>query len=99
MNNPVSTRPGHELYPLPDGCTGHRLWTMLHARTGATMRQYVDAFERRNLVRGREWDRIAARARALEVVVELVGTGRTIVLLGQEVRAACHYVLKDQGIV
>jgi hypothetical protein len=95
MNNPLSTRPGHELYPLPEGCTGNRLWKILHARTGASMSQYRDAFERRNLVRGLEYDRIAARARAYETVLELRGSGRTVVLLGNAVREAFHYVLRD----
>lgn len=96
MNNPVSTRPGHELYPLPEGCTGNRLWKMLHQRTGATMRQYCDTFERRNLVRGLEYDRVRARARAYETWIELKGTGRTVVLLGASVREAFDWVLKNQ---
>lgn len=91
MNNPVSTRPGHELYPAPMGCTGHRLWEMLYARTGASMRDYLDVFERRNLVRGLEWDMLGARARAFEVATELMGSGRTVVLLGQEVYKAVAY--------
>lgn len=95
MNNPISTRPGHELYPLPEGCTGHRLYKMLQARTGATMRQYVDSFERRNLVRGKEWDQLAARARAFEVVCELRGSGRTVVLLGNAVRDAFDWTLRN----
>ena len=95
MNNPISTRPGHELYPAPEGCTGWRLWRMLNARTGASRIQYLDTFERRNLVVGKEWDRLAARARAYEVVQELRDSGRTVVLLGQSVREAFHYVLEE----
>lgn len=98
MNNPISTRPGHELYPAPDHCTGHRLWQMLNSRTGASRLQYLECFERRNLVRGLQWDRLAARARAYEVVQELRGSGRTVVLLGQSVREAFHYVLTDLEI-
>ncbi len=94
MNNPISTRPGHELYPHPEGCTGHRLWRMLHDRTNASRAAYLDAFERRNLVRGLEWNRLAARARAYEMVVELYGSGRTVVLLGQSVREAFDFVMK-----
>jgi hypothetical protein len=97
MNNPLSTRPGHELYPAPEGCTGHRLWQMLHARTGASRLQYLEAFERRNLVRGLEWNRLAARARAHEIVCELRDSGRVVVLLGQSVREAFDYVLKDEN--
>lgn len=88
MNNPVSTLPGHELYPVPKGCTGHRLWTMLAARTGAKMTEYRDTFERRNLVRGVTFDKLHAKARAHEITCELENSGRTIVLLGQDVRKA-----------
>lgn len=93
MNNPISTRPGHELYPSPEGCTGHRLWQMLNARTGASRTAYLDAFERRNLVIAQQWDRIVARARAYEIVLELHGSGRTVLLLGRAVREAFNFVL------
>ena len=95
MNNPLSLRPGHELYPAPEGCTGHRLWQLLHSRTGASRLQYIDAFERRNLVRGRAWDRLTARVRAHEMVCELRGSGRTIVLLGGSVREAFDWALSN----
>lgn len=95
MNTPISSRPGHKLYPAPDGCTGHRLWQLLNARTSASRVQYLDSFERRNLVRGPMWDQLAARARAYEVVCELRDSGRTIVLLGQEVRMAFDFALRD----
>lgn len=97
LNNPVSTRPGHELYPLPEGCTGNRLWGLLHDRTGASMSQYLDTFERRNLVRGVEYDKVKGRARAHETLVELRGSGRTVVLLGSVVREAFHFCLKGSG--
>lgn len=94
MNNPLSTRPGHELYPAPEGCTGHRLWRLLNARTDASRVQYLDTFERRNLVTAKEWDRLAARARAYEMWQELKGTGRTIVLLGNSVRESFDYIAR-----
>lgn len=87
-NNPLSTMAGHELYPAPDGCTGHRLWKMLYARTGAFRQQYLDTFERRNLVRGLTFERDSAKMRAKAISAELEGSGRTIVLLGQAVRIA-----------
>jgi len=99
MNNPVSLRAGHELYPLPEGCTGNRLWKMLHQRTNASMREYVDTFERRNLVRAVAWDRTKARARAYETIVELRGKGRTVVLLGNAVREAFDWVLRGEGLL
>lgn len=98
MNNPISTRPGHELYPLPEGCTGNRLWKMLHQRTGASMRQYTETFERRNLVRGLEYDKTKARARAYETLIELRGSGRTVVLLGASVREAFDWALRNGSL-
>lgn len=96
MNNPISIKAGHELYPLPEGCAGHRLYKMLQQRTGATMRQYVDSFERRNLVCATQYERLAARARAYEMVSELRDSGRTVVLLGNSVRGAFDWVIKNE---
>ena len=96
MNNPLSTRPGHELYPYPPGCTGHRLYSMLEARTGARRGQYLEAFERRNLVIGAKFDRREANNRASDMVEELEGSGRTIVLLGNSVREAFNRALEGQ---
>lgn len=74
----------------------YRLWKMLHTRTGASMPEYRDTFERRSLVCGLEWDRLAARARAYEMFVELRGSGRTVILLGNSVREAFHFVLQNE---
>ena len=82
MNNPVSSDPAHALYPLPRHHAGGRLWQMLHEQSGATMRQYVDGFDRRNLVIG-PWDRSIARIRAHGMLPGLCG--RDVVLLGQQV--------------
>jgi hypothetical protein len=68
MNNPVSTKPGHELYPWPEGCTGYRLHAMLSELDPAITRSaYLRMFDRRNLLRG-PWTaeggrRVAARLR------------------------------------
>jgi hypothetical protein len=51
MNNPVSSDPAHALFPHPPGCTGYRLWEMLKTRIPhVTRREYLDAFDRRNVV-------------------------------------------------
>lgn len=84
MNNPLSDDPDYDLYPYPEGCAGWRLWQMLPA--GTTHRQYLDAFERRNLLRARAWNARAAREAARELAPVL--DGRLVVLLGTEVRAA-----------
>lgn len=88
MNNPLSTQPGHELYPAPEGCTGHRLWKILYARTGAFRQQYLDTFERKNLVRGVIFDRKAAKMKARAMSAELQDSHRVVVLLGNDVRTA-----------
>lgn len=89
MNNPVSSKPGHELFPYPPGCTGHRLLTMLQTRVpGVTRHMYLDRFERRNLVPYKIWDRETAEINAGIVERELWGSGRTVVLLGEDVRRA-----------
>lgn len=84
MNNPLSDDPEFDLYPYPDGATGHRLWKLLPE--GTTRAQYLAAFERRNLVRGREWSLAQARRAAQDLLPELAG--RTVVVLGTEVRSA-----------
>lgn len=88
MNNPLSLQPGHELYPAPEGCTGHRIWRMLHSRTNASRSSYLETFDRRNLIRSAIYERGAAKARAYELTKEFETTGRTIVLLGREVQIA-----------
>src|SRR5258708_2762507 len=86
MNNPISSRPEYVLWPDPPGCTGWRLWKMLHDRNECTKRDYLRAFTRLNLVTGQRWDATSGRRAARLLRVEL--RGRVVVLLGQEVRAA-----------
>ena len=86
MNNPLSARPEHALFPYPPGCTGHRIWKMLEARTGATRSQYLEAFERRNLLNSLAWKKHEARPAALAVWPQLLG--RVVVLLGNDPRDA-----------
>jgi hypothetical protein len=71
---------------------------MLNARTGATMHQYCQAFERRSLVLGKRGKdkadgAIHARARAYEIVCDLRYSERTVILLGEAVRAAFDHAL------
>ena len=86
MNNPVCWKPGFELYPHPPGCTGHRIFELLRSRRPEIFRgNYLQAFERQNLVIGPVFDRRAARDRAQELYAELWGSRRTVVLFGREV--------------
>ena len=86
MNNPLSRRPEHALYPHPPGCTGFRLWRMLNARTGASEVEYLEAFDRMNLVSGAKWSQEAANVVASVLVEGL--RGRVVLLLGVAVRRA-----------
>lgn len=87
MNNPLSSSEGHQLYPAPEGCTGHRLYKMLHERLPhVNRRNYLDTFDRRNLVTGRQWSSTLGHAEAERAFAALWGSGRTIVLLGEDVR-------------
>lgn len=85
MNNPISINPKYALYPLPTGCAGNRLWKVLHDVNHATLRGYVETFDRTNLVVG-PWDREKARVRAAVLVHERQDA--TTVLLGLDVQRA-----------
>jgi hypothetical protein len=85
MNNPLSSEPAHALFPHPPGCTGFRLYEMLKSRVpDVTKRQYLDAFDRRNVVEHAVFNREDARQGASKLYVEFFGTGRTVVLLGAD---------------
>lgn len=86
MNNPHSSNPNHALYPHPPRVAGWRLWQMLEARRPVGRAAYLRAFDRRNLVMGRLWSVELARVSAAEMRPGLAG--RTVLLLGVEVRRA-----------
>jgi hypothetical protein len=86
MNNPLSSDPRHALYPHPVGCTGWRIWQMLRSRTGATRDQYLETFDRRNLLCARSWSASEARAAAQQALTELRGC--VVVVLGEQTREA-----------
>lgn len=86
MCNPRSSDPDLALWPDPPGCSGHRLWQLLHGRTGATQEDYCRTFDRRNLLRGRWWSPGVAREFAPRFIAGV--TGREVLVLGGEVRDA-----------
>lgn len=86
MNNPINSDPKFCLFPHPPGCTGHRLWMLLKARTGVMRGEYLTAFDRRNLVADKRWDANVAKVTAANMRGELAG--RVVLLLGQAVRRA-----------
>jgi hypothetical protein len=88
MNNPVSSDPKHALFPAPEGCTGHRLYEMLRSRIDISRGEYLARFDRRNVVSLRVWDKKMAAEGAAKLEQEFWGSGRTIVLLGNDTREA-----------
>jgi hypothetical protein len=85
MCNPLSDDPEFDLYPYPEGSAGWRLWKMLPE--GTTRAQYLDVFDRRNLLHQRTWDQKAAREAAVEIIASLAFRP-IIVVLGSQVRSA-----------
>lgn len=84
MNNPYGTDPRYALYPLPRRATGHRLYEMLcDAVPEATMRDYVDRFDRRNLLFG-AWSDARAGESAPALWRSLAG--RRVCVLGAKLR-------------
>jgi hypothetical protein len=89
MNNPLNSDPKFALFPYPPGCTGHRIFCMLQSRRpGVLRKQYLETFDRRNLINDTEWVSSLPylRDKAEQMRKNLVG--RTVVLLGNEVRRA-----------
>lgn len=78
MNNPLSSDPRHALYPHPPGCAG---WN-LAKYSGLSHREYLERFERRNILSQPKWERREALAAADALIEEL--RGRTVVILGVE---------------
>lgn len=81
MNNPVSSDPRHALFTSPKGCTGNRLWLM----SGLEKDEYLDGFERRNVLDSKHWNLKKAREAAPALRAEFMG--RTVILLGAPVNS------------
>ena len=93
MNNPLSRDPARALWPDPPNCTGWRIWQMLHARTGATKYDYLQAFHRYNLCPVTEWHTDTARENWKLMEQDLLEKFDTVVLLGTAVRRAAGLLL------
>lgn len=76
-SNPYGSPPEYDLWPLPEGASGHRLRVIL----GLTEEQYLEKFDRLNLVRG-EWNAFAAQVAAAQIRHE------KIIVLGVKVARA-----------
>ncbi len=85
-SNPYGSDPEFDLYPSPRSCAG---WRMYHFVLGLDEDDYLDTFERRNLLRTARWSAPAARAAAEAVAQECARAGgAALVLLGAKVAAA-----------
>lgn len=77
-SNPYGADPYYALYPAPNGCSGHRLCTLI---LGMHRAAYLETFERVNLCAG-PWKLAEARASAEKL------HGHRMILLGAKVCAA-----------
>lgn len=84
MNNPLSADPKHALAPYPEQSTGHRLWAMLNEQNGASRRDYMNVFDRREVLESRFWNAKDAAVNAPRLFNEL--SGREVVVLGHSVK-------------
>ena len=73
-------------YPYRIGCSGARLCTFL----GLTEDEYLERFERRNLLSQEKWSVPLAR-RAAAFLVSQISDGDRLVLLGAQVTQAFRY--------
>lgn len=85
--NPYGADPQYALYPAPDGCSGHRLCSLI---LGMRRDAYLDSFDRTNLCEGK-WSIVAARKRAEQLLDGGLSGGdeeQPLILLGSKVAAA-----------
>jgi len=84
-SNPYSDDPRCALLPWPRGATGDRLREIL----GLTDKEYLRAFDRRNLLVGAGWSAPRARSAADLILLNLTFQPRpALILLGRKVSAA-----------
>lgn len=89
MNNPVSSDPDYALYPVPEGCTGNRIWRMLNAVEPAIgKRDYIRAFERVNVLPGKEWNAAQAKRNGRELTAHINRRGGYALIFGAQTRDA-----------
>lgn len=88
MNNPLSSDPRYALAAFPQGVTGHRIYQMLHERTGCTRAAYMRAFDRRNALTARRWDVNEARRESGDLMSRLAG--RRVCVLGRDTLNALY---------
>jgi hypothetical protein len=99
MHNPIRPEPKYALWPSPPGCTGHRILQFLRRQLpDVTEEQYLETFDRRNLLYETTWDRERARPGAAALQRELEGTRRSVLVLGEEARRLLGLPKRDVEI-
>lgn len=88
MNNPYSGDPRYALYPHPENSAGARLCAMFLTESKrqnklTDKRDYIDGFERMNLVDTPTWDAVSAKVRGRDIKKLLVG--RRVIICGVSV--------------
>lgn len=81
-SNPYGADPHYALFPLPEGCSGHRL---CHKVLGMSRRTYLESFDRVNLCVG-EWCGEEARTKAVQLLSD--PRREKFLLLGSKVSVA-----------
>jgi len=79
MNNPQSAEPSMALWPDPPGCAGHRLWVI----SGMGRTEWLEMFERRNLLDSTRWVQAEGEKSADRMRGEL--RDRVVVMCGVDV--------------
>ena len=81
--NPYGPDPEFAMYPSPRGCAG---WRLCHLVLKMDPDDYLEAFDRRNLLVASKWSAPRAREAAAQLVRE--SNGAPLILLGAKVAAA-----------
>ena len=98
MNHPLYTDPRKALWPDPGSSGGH-LYEMLRSRTGCTVQDYLQTFQRFNLVSGPRWDDMQGLASWQRMEADLIENFDCIILLGRAVRRCAGIRATDEIII
>lgn len=104
-NNPLSSDSDRALYPYPEGATGWRLWRIFNDAYGTPRSQWLQIFDRRNVMGGKTWNMDRARITGRTLRNELVQA--SAVVFGHDARVALRLperpwlvpTVEDDGLV
>lgn len=101
MNNPYSTDQKYALFPSPEKSAGYRLYAMLRDRAEEegltiTRKDYIDAFDRRNLLPSSRWNYSQGRTAGMEFMD--ANYRRNIIALGRDVERCLGIRRAERGV-